>query len=101
MKKCIFVCMVCLMASCNSEQAAIQVVNPRCELLTDPLGIDIEAPRLSWEITGDVRGIRQTAYRILVASSLEKLNADEGDLWDSKTVKSGASINVPYGGKKL
>jgi len=36
-----------------------------------------------------------------VASSPEKLDADEGDLWDSQTVKSDVSISVPYGGKKL
>ncbi|MDR1173014.1 MAG: glycoside hydrolase family 78 protein [Bacteroidales bacterium] len=89
-----------LAAAC-SEQSVIHVADLRCELLTDPQGIDNAAPCLSWEITGDERGIQQTAYRVLVASSLEKLNAGEGDLWDSQTVKSNASANVPYGGKKL
>jgi len=93
--------MTCLLASCERERPTITVMNPRCEYLTDPLGIDVAAPRLSWEISSDGRGILQTAYRILVASSPEKLNANEGDLWDSKTVKSGASINVAYGGMKL
>ncbi len=97
---CILFCMVCLLAACG-EQPAIHVANLRCELLTDPQGIDYAAPRLSWEIASDGRGIQQTAYQVLVASSLEKLNAGEGDLWDSKTMKSNASVNVPYGGKKL
>jgi len=88
------------MVAC-SEQSAIRVTNLRCELLTDPEGIDIASPRLSWEITGDGRGIQQNAFHVLVASSPEKLNAGEGDLWDSKTVKSNASVNVPYGGKTL
>ena len=77
----------------------IRVMNPRCEQLTNPQGIDCAAPRLSWEIAGEERGIQQTAYRILAASSLDKLNANDGDLWDSQSVKSNASVNVPYGGK--
>ena len=93
-------CVMCLLAACG-EQPAIQTTNLRCELLTDPQGIDCAVPRLSWEINSDGRNIQQTAYQILVATSLEKLNADEGDLWDSKTVQSNASINVLYGGKKL
>ena len=97
---CTLISMMFILAACG-EQAAINVTSLRCEMLNAPQGIDQSAPRLSWEISGDERGIVQTAYRILVASSLEKLNTDEGDLWDSKTLKSNASVNVPYGGKKL
>jgi len=98
-----------LVASCG-KQASLDTVNLRCELLHNPRGIDDAAPRLSWEVvwngreghtTTNERGIHQKAYRILVASSLEKLNAGKGDLWDSKKVKSNASVNVPYGGTAL
>ena len=95
-----FLCIICLLAACH-KTSDINVTNLRCEMLTNPQGIDKVAPRLSWEISGDERGIQQTSYTILVASSLEKLNAGEGDLWDSKTVKSNASLNVPYAGKNL
>ena len=47
-------------------------VNPaalNCENQTDPLGIDAASPGLSWRLEGDGRGLRQTAYRVLVASS--------------------------------
>ena len=47
------------------------------------------------------RDQKQTGYRILVSSSIEKLNIDEGDLWDSKKVSSDGSINIVYGGKEL
>jgi alpha-L-rhamnosidase len=57
-------------------------------------------PRLSWEINSDIRGLKQKSYHILVASSLEKLNADNDDLWDSER-KSDASILVEYNGKPL
>jgi alpha-L-rhamnosidase len=46
----------------------------RCAYLDNPLGIDQSSPRLSWQIKGlGVRGEKQNAYHIRVASSLEKL----------------------------
>ncbi len=79
----------------------IQLQNLRCEMLTNPLGIDVTAPRLSWEISGTQRGILQTAYQVLVASTPQKLAANEGDLWSSGKVNSNRSVHVAYAGKPL
>lgn len=75
----------------------------RVEYLPDPLGIDERKPRLSWTIDSaeDVRGTRQTAYRIVVSTSPERLEADEGDCWDTGKVVSGQTVNVIYGGGEL
>jgi alpha-L-rhamnosidase len=81
-------------------QAAI-VEDPRCEYLKNPLGIDVSRPRLSWILTSDQRGARQGAYKVLVASSIERLSHDLGDLWDSGQVSSDQSIQVEYDGKPL
>ena len=67
--------------------------------MQNPVGIDVEQPSLSWEINANARGVKQTGYRVLVASSLEKLNADEGDIWDSGWVRSEQSTNVLYQGQ--
>ena len=40
-----------------------------CEYRTNPLGIDVTAPRLGWKLSSDGPGARQAAYRILAASS--------------------------------
>ena len=37
--------------------AQISVQNPKCEMLTNPLGIDVTQPRLSWEIVSDKRNL--------------------------------------------
>ena len=66
----------------------------RCEYLVDPLGIDVEKPRLSWVLQSEVRGQKQTAYRILVAQHETTLAADQGDLWDSGKTQSGQSIQI-------
>ena len=69
----------------------------RCEHQVDPIAIDAETPRFSWKNAQD----RQTAYRILVASSREKLVTDVGDLWDSGKVDSRQQQFVPYAGAAL
>ncbi|HTR64892.1 MAG TPA: family 78 glycoside hydrolase catalytic domain [Terriglobales bacterium] len=69
-----------------------------CEAMQEPLGIDIQHPRLSWWLQDSRRGAKQTAYQIRVASSAEKLAQDQADVWDSGKVESGESVNVPYGG---
>jgi alpha-L-rhamnosidase len=81
--------------------AAVMTENLRCEYLTDPLGIDASNPRLSWILSSDQRGERQTAYQILVASSLDLLNANTGDLWDSGKVISDETSQIAYGGEPL
>jgi alpha-L-rhamnosidase len=81
--------------------AGILPSNLRCEYLSNPLGIDVGRPRLSWCISSGTRGQFQTAYRVLVASSPEKLRYDEGDLWDSKKVLSDQSVQVLYDGSQL
>lgn len=80
------------------------VTELRCEYLADPLGIDVLQPRLGWQIqTADptARGLIQSAYQVLVASTEEALQADRGDLWDSGNVKSDNSTHVIYEGRPL
>jgi alpha-L-rhamnosidase len=85
---------------------AANVANLRCEYLKEPLGIDVAKPRLSWVIEGgdqktEDRGLKQTAYQVLVASTPELLAKDQGDLWDSGKVASDQSVQVEYIGKAL
>jgi alpha-L-rhamnosidase len=73
----------------------------RCENLENPLGMDEAKPRLSWKLADSRRSARQTAYRVLVASTPAKLAADVGDLWDNGKVESEQSHLVSYAGKPL
>ena len=79
----------------------LQPAQLRCEHLTNPLGLDIAQPRLSWIVESGRRGQRQTAYQVLVAGSADALAADRGDLWDSGKVATGRSLGVAYGGRAL
>src|SRR4051812_32198015 len=82
-------------------QNEISVTNLQCEMLNNPEGIDVVKPRLSWQINADVNDVKQTSYQILVASTLENLNDNNADLWDSGKVESDESVNIIYKGKKL
>ncbi|HVV71288.1 MAG TPA: hypothetical protein VHI52_07295, partial [Verrucomicrobiae bacterium] len=55
-----------------SGQAAVTLSALRCEYRTNPMGLDIVHPRLSWILSSEERGEKQTAYQILVASSAER-----------------------------
>jgi len=72
-----------------------------CEYRAEPLGIDTLKPRFSWRVDTTERGQFQSAYQILVASTLENIENDYGDMWDSGKVESKESTNVEYLGKKL
>lgn len=79
----------------------VKVERLRCEYLVNPLGVDVVEPRLSWNLQSGQRGQKQTSYRLLVASSPEKLKKNIGDLWDSGKVKTDRSIHVSYNGKPI
>ncbi|HET7213593.1 MAG TPA: family 78 glycoside hydrolase catalytic domain [Terriglobia bacterium] len=73
----------------------------RCEYLSNPTGIDVRQPRFQWVLDNSGRGVMQTAYQVLVASSPANLAKDRGDVWDSGKVASGDSTQVVYNGKPL
>jgi len=88
---------------CSDSLAAttnLKPVNLRTEYKTNPV-IDTEKPRLSWELTSTIRGQKQTAYQIMVASSAAFLAADKADLWDSNKQTSNATNQIEYAGKDL
>jgi alpha-L-rhamnosidase len=59
----LFLLLTCLSLTAlrAAPPAAVQLQRLRCELLTNPEGIDATAPRLSWELSGSARGLTQTA----------------------------------------
>lgn len=83
--------------------ADVQPERLQCEYLSDPLGIDVVRPRLSWLLTADAdaRGQRQTAYQILVADRPAVLMRDEGNCWDSGQIASDETTQVEYAGAPL
>lgn len=85
-------------------ESQIMPVRLTCEYLVNPAVVDILHPRLSWinkTIDSEIRGQKQTAWQIRVASSREHLLAGEADLWDSGKQLSEQSYLIRYNGKTL
>ena len=96
------------------DSAPIQVVNLRTEYLKNPLGLDVEAPRFSWQLqvnqqhsslhsldsAQSIRGVHQESYQIVVTEE-----GSETPFWDSGVVSTAAAavapVNVAYSGPKL
>src|SRR4051794_39432475 len=75
----------------------MKIIDLRCEYLSDPLGIDVRRPRLSWRIDAPgEKNLKQVAYRICVGSRL-----GENDLWDSGRVESDQTTQIEYAGVPL
>lgn len=93
-----------LVTFASPAMAQLQVIEPRVEYLENPLGIEVQKPRLQWKLSGGKnaeRAQKQSAYQILVASSNKQLAGNQGDLWDSGKVESDITIQIPYGGQGL
>ena len=101
MKTILIIFFIFLMMSISTEGSEMKITNLRCEYKVNPIGMDIKKPRFSWIMESKHRGSMQTAYQLLVSSSLEKLNDNNGDLWDSEKVKSDNSIQKFYEGSEL
>ena len=74
----------------------------RSELRDSPLGVQTATPRLSWELAagGSARGLSQTGYEVLVATSPDLLAVGKGDLLATGVVAS-AEQRLVYAGKSL
>ena len=83
------------------DATAITVAHLTTEYKENPLGIDQQQPRLSWQLKAERRGVRQTAYQIRVAASDADLTRGRMLVWDSGRVASGESVLRPYAGPAL
>lgn len=81
--------------------ADMTAVNLKCEYLSDPMGIDMPDPRFYWQVASEQPGQRQSAYRLLVASTQELLDTDQGDVWDSGRKRSERNTHIVFSGKDL
>ncbi len=73
------------------------VTNLVCEYHTNPLGIDILKPRLSWKIISSENNVLQSAYEIKVTDN----TANGKVIWNTGKVNSDQSVNVVYEGPQL
>ena len=74
--------------------AKTEIKDLRVENMSNPLGLNTDKPRFSWQITSDKKDVIQTAYQIVVSS-------DGGEVWNSGKVASAEQLWIPYQGQQL
>ncbi len=72
-----------------------------CDSKHNPTAIENVNPLFSWIVKAEGFNKSQSAYHVLVASSKEKLNENDADVWNSGKVESDKSAFVKYSGKVI
>ena len=78
-----------------------KIKNQKVQYLDNPIGLGCRRPVFSYEAVFDRRGARQSAYRILVASTEKLLENEKADLWDSGKRQEGRCFGIVYEGEAL
>lgn len=81
-------------------QSSPKIINLKCEYLVNPIGVDVEQPRLSWQIDDDRKGAKQTAYQIFVGTDSAEVAGGKGTEWSTSKINSYSQL-VKYNGKEL
>ncbi|WP_242696488.1 glycoside hydrolase family 78 protein [Longitalea luteola] len=74
--------------------------NLQCEYINNPLGIDAEQPRISWQLKDSRNGAVQTGYQLIVGTDSLAVSQGLGNSWQSGQVSSAAQL-VTYQGQPL
>ena len=106
--KCLAIILVAALTLCTPADARkkkavapkLTVCDLRTERMTCPMSIDTPTPRLGWRIESTEQNVMQTSAHLIVASTREKAEALEGDLWDT-VIEGDQSQWVRYEGKPL
>lgn len=85
----------------SSKERSPAPTNLQVEYAENPLGVEVEQPRLSWQFNSSRRGVEQSAYRILVASKERNLKRGGGDKWDTGKIASDQTTHIEYDGEPL
>ncbi|WP_405608863.1 glycoside hydrolase family 78 protein [Streptomyces sp. NBC_01511] len=88
-------------APTGADRGGLRVVAAKVEYAQHVLGTDNPTPLLSWELTADGHGARQSAYQIRAATDPRDLAKGRQLLWDTGKVTSARGVAVPYAGPAL
>jgi alpha-L-rhamnosidase len=88
------------MGSVRGQTGTFEVNKLRCEYKTEPMGIDVRKPRLSWQLRSSEKNVLQTSYEVRVGES-EELLVQGKAIWTSGQQVSDESTHVEYGGPTL
>ena len=99
MKRIIFVLSLVTICSCTRNDIT-HIRNLRCEYMVNPVGIDTEKPRFTWQMVSENRGAEQSAYEILVGTDPVDVASGKANVWASGRIK-GSTVPALWSGPPL
>ncbi|KEZ94335.1 alpha-L-rhamnosidase [Nonlabens ulvanivorans] len=103
-KQAILFLLLALCISCdknNEENNTLIFQKLLVNFKENPSTVESKQPLFSWIVEADGYNKSQSSYHILVATSEDKLNENDADVWNSKKVESDQSTFVKYQGEDL
>jgi alpha-L-rhamnosidase len=85
----------------NAQESAKAPHELRVESKVEPLGLDTQTPRFSWELDDARRGAQQSAYQVVVSENVALLTSEKPDTWDSGRTLGRDTNQVAYSGREL
>ena len=101
MKHIFYILLSALILSACNQTINLNLTKLAVEQQNVNQAIATSTPRFSWNYDADAENVLQTSYRVIVASTKEKAENNQGDLWDSGVTDSQQMLYIPYGGKAL
>ncbi len=98
---CVLFCCIVTLRHSYARDLNLKVVGLNCEYETNPIGMDLQSPRLSWSIESGQRGVLQTSYQIIVSNSMEELSGNHANVWDSGKINTNKATGISYNGPEL
>ena len=83
----------------DSRECDIRPQDLRLEWRAGPIGVETRRPRLTWTLAADprLRGVKQSACQVILASSKDAVTAGHGNIWDSGVLETPELGLVPAG----
>lgn len=98
--RCSFLSVVLSTLSSFSFAQGLKIKATYCEYRSNPEGIDVMKPRLSWKTVSGLRNDKPIAFQIIIASSISALKKGKEIIWNSKKQFSDQN-SLEYAGPKL
>lgn len=95
-----FIVILTFLSSCNQKTDKFFIENMQCEYLENPIGIDTNNPRFTWQIKSVEPGISQNAVQVFVGTDASEVARGKGNVWQSGTLLF-STIPLEYFGPEL
>ena len=87
--------------ACICCNRSLSIQNLQVEMRSNPQGLDVQHPRLSWQLEAKINNVQQTAYQVIVVETRKDINNENNLYWNTGKVETDKSVLISYKGRPL